>query len=137
MPATRTPLRGLCRAHVICDRAYAAGSDQATDVEHLGLLDRATELPPDLGHVEVSGRQPGVRCDDPVESGRVLSNQAESDQPAPILADEGDLAQVEVVKDQFASPVDQPGVGIVRLMDRFVGAAETDQDGSPRSIITR
>ena len=67
----------------------------------------------------------------------MLSNHAESDQAAPILADEGDLAQVEVVEDQFASPVDQPGVGMVRLMDRSVGAAETDQDDTPGNTMTR
>ena len=59
----------------------------------------------------------------------MLGDQAQPDQSAPVLADQGDLAQVEVVEDQFPGPLDQPGVGVVDLVDRFVGAAEADQVG--------
>ena len=67
----------------------------------------------------------------------MLGEQAKPDQPAPVLADQGDVAQVEVVEDQLAGPLDQPGVGVVGLVDRFVGAAETDQVGhhAPNPIL--
>ena len=97
------------------------------DVEHLGLLDRATELPPHLGYVEVSGRQPGLRCHDPVEAVRVLSNQAESDQPAPILADVVTSRRSKWSKTSSRIQSTDQGVVTIRLMDRLVRAAETDQ----------
>ena len=56
--------------------------------------------PPDLGHVEVSGREAGVGGHDAREPVGVLGHQPQPEQPAPVLSDEGDVAQVEVVHDQ-------------------------------------
>ena len=85
--ARRTP-RGPRRP---CPRTQP-GRHQPADVEHLGLLDRVVELPPDLGHVEVAGRQPGVGRDHPGEPVGVLGDQPQPDQPAPVLADQRHVA---------------------------------------------
>ena len=46
--------------------------------------------------VLVAGREERVRGDDPGEAVRVLGDEAEADEPAPVLAHEGDVAEVEL-----------------------------------------
>ena len=82
---------------------------------------------PDLGHVDVAGRQAGVRGDDAGEAVGVLGGQPQPDQPAPVLPDERDAAQVEHVEGERAHPFDVPRVAVVRDLGGLVRAAEPDQ----------
>ena len=91
--------RVVRRPDLVGHPAHAAGGDQPADVEHLGLLDRVAEHPPDLRHVEVAGREAGVGRDHAREPVGVLGHQPQPEQPAPVLADQGHVAQVEVVED--------------------------------------
>ena len=68
------------------------------------------------------------------EAVRVLGDQPQPDQPAPVLADQGDAAQVEDVEGQRAHPLDVAGVGVV-LAARSAcrsGRIRPDRDRSTR-----
>ena len=59
---TRSYLEGLVRERCVIRRAIAVREpvsatrgDETAHVEHLGALHCATEVPPDLGYVEVTG----------------------------------------------------------------------------------
>ena len=80
----------------------------------------------------IAGGQAGVGRDDAREPLRVLGRQPQPDQPAPVLADEGDLAQVEDVEHQGPHPLDVAGVAVVLDAGRLVRAAEADQVGRDR-----
>src|SRR5262249_49987137 len=56
----------------------------------------------------------------------VLGGDAEADQPAPVLADEGDVAEIELL-DRGPDPVDVALVGVVLTPGRLVRSAEADQ----------
>ena len=58
----------------------------------------------------------------------MLGDESEPDEPAPVLADEGDLAEVETLE-HGTHPVDVALVGVVVGRGRFVGAAEADEIG--------
>ena len=58
--------------------------------------------------------QPGVRRHHAREPVGVLGHQAQPDQPAPVLADQRHLVQVEVVEGQLAHPLDVPRERVVR-----------------------
>ena len=77
--------------------------------------------------------EPGVGRDDAGEPVGVLGDQPQPDQPAPVLADQGHLAQVEVVEGQLAGPLDVPGVGVVARRQRLVRPAEPDRGPAPRT----
>ena len=117
------------RPDLVGDPPHAAGGDQPADVEHLGILDRVAEHPPDLGHVEVAGREAGVGGHDAREPVGVLGHQSQPEQPAPVLAEQGHLVQVEVVQDQLTHPLDVAGEGVVRQCERLVRPPEPDHVG--------
>ena len=137
-PASASRGRPPCSSSVGNGASYAArtssaiprtqpAADQPADVEHLGRLDGVAEHPPDLRHVEVAGRQPGVRRDHAGEPVGMLGHQPQPDQPAPVLADQRHVAQVEVVEGELAHPLDVPRERVVRHRQRLVGPAEPDQ----------
>ena len=121
--------RVVRRPDVVGHPAHAAGGDQPADVEHLGLLDRVAEHPPDLRHVEVAGREAGVGGHDAREPVGVLGHQPQPEQPAPVLTEQRHLVQVEVVEGQLAHPLDVPGEGVVRQRERLVRPPEPDHVG--------
>jgi hypothetical protein len=52
---------------------------------------------------------------------------AQPDEPTPVLTEEHDLPQVELVEQGLCEPVDVPGVGVILHPGRLVGSAEPDQ----------
>ena len=79
--------------------------------------------------IGVAGRQEGVGRHDPGETLGVLAHQAQADQAAPVLADQGDPSQVEPVEEQLAHPLDVAGKGVVAALGGLVGAPEPHQVG--------
>jgi hypothetical protein len=75
----------------------------------------------------VAGGQAGVGGHHRGEPVGVLRDQAEPDQPAPVLSDQRDVVQVQLVEGQRADPLDVPGVAVVGDACRLVGAPEADQ----------
>ena len=59
----------------------------------------------------------------------MLADQAQADEPAPVLADQRDVGQVEPVEEQLAHPLDVTGEGVVGALGRLVRSAEADQVG--------
>src|SRR3546814_5417472 len=57
---------------------------------------------------------------------RECRHQAQADQPAPVLAEQGDVLEVEPGQ-PLAHPGDVPLVGVVAACGRLVGTPETDQ----------
>ena len=82
-----------------------------------------------VARVGVAGGQEGVGRDDPGEAVGVLADQAQADEPAPVLADQRDVAQVEPVEEQLAHPLDVAGEGVVGALGGLVRAPEADQVG--------
>jgi hypothetical protein len=64
----------------------------------------------------------------------VQRHQAQADQATPVLAEEGDAAQVEPVEQRLAHPLDVPGVGVVGLLRGLVAAADADQVGRDHPV---
>ena len=59
----------------------------------------------------------------------MLGHQAQPDQAAPVLANEGDAAQVEAFEEKGAHPVDVALVRVVLAAHRLVRAPEAHQVG--------
>ena len=59
----------------------------------------------------------------------ILGHQAKSDQPAPVLAHERDVAQVELTEKGSAHPLDMTRVRVRGAVGRLVGAAEAHEVG--------
>jgi hypothetical protein len=107
----------------------APGRDQPRDVElRRGRHDVAEPLP-DRGHRSQARGQPGVRGDDAREAVGVLGDEAQSDEPAPVLPHEHDVAQAQPLEERLPGPRDVPGVAVRGHGGGFVGAAEADQIG--------
>jgi hypothetical protein len=63
----------------------------------------------------------------------MLGEQAQPDQTAPVLADDGDAAQVQHVEGERAHPLDVPRVAVVAGFGGLVGAPEADEVGGDRA----
>jgi hypothetical protein len=87
---------------------------------------QAKKASPGIG---VARRQEGVGRHDAGEALGVLADQAQADQPAPVLAHQRDVGQVEPVEEQLAHPLDVAGEGVVGALGRLVRSAEADQVG--------
>lgn len=72
---------------------------------------------PHLGHGGIAGRQSGIRGYDAVEPLRMLGDQPQADEAAPVLADQSDLAQVEHVEREPPKAGRGAGCG-VELLDQ-------------------
>ena len=57
----------------------------------------------------------------------MLTDEAQADEAAPVLADQGDVAEVEPVEQELAHPLDVAGERVVAAFGGLVGAAEADQ----------
>ena len=79
--------------------------------------------------VGVAGGQEGVGGDHPGEAVGVLAHEAQADEPAPVLAHQRDVAQVEPVEEELAHPLDVAGERVVAALGRLVRAPEADQVG--------
>ncbi|MCH7511385.1 MAG: hypothetical protein IIB19_03350 [Chloroflexi bacterium] len=56
----------------------------------------------------------------------MLRDDAQADDAAPVVHDEGDVAQVEFFDDGLAHPLDVLGDGVVSHFVGLVGASEAD-----------
>jgi hypothetical protein len=108
-------------------RAHAAGLDEPADIELGRTLNGLAERPPDLGHRQIPGGQPGVGDDDAGEAIPMFCGKPKADQATPVLADERHLAQVKHIERQGAHPLHVSGVGVILDPGGLVGAAEPDQ----------
>src|SRR5207302_2313903 len=115
------------------ERADAAALDDATDVEAWRLLRVAPPSVEGGTGVVVAGGQEGVGGDHAREAVGHVGNQAQPDQPAPVLADQGDVVEVQGV-DGGAHPVDVALIGVVLAVGGLVAAAEADQVGSDSAV---
>ncbi len=66
------------------------------------------------------------------ETVRVLADQAQPDQTAPVLTHQRDPGQVEVIEQHGPHPFDVARVGVVAALRRLVRAAEPDEVGGDR-----
>ena len=98
-------------------------------MEHRCLLRVPLPREKGIAHLLVARGQPGVRGDHPREAIGVLGHQSQPDEAAPVLPDEGEVAQVELVEQGRAHPLDVPGIGVVVLRVGLVGATEADEVG--------
>ena len=110
----------------------AAGRDQPADVERARRVSTArAELPPDRRASSTSpvGR-PVFAATTRGEPVGVLGDQAQPDQPAPVLADQRHVAQVEHVEAPARAPTRRAGRSVWSAgRGRLVRAAEADQVG--------
>ena len=110
----------------------AACGDEPSDVQVGRGLHRLPESPPHSRHGDVARGKAGVGHDDTGEPVGMLSDQAQPEESAPVLAEVGDLAQVQRVEQGLPQPRDVPGIGVVRPLGRLVGPAEPDEVGRER-----
>ena len=80
-----------------------------------------------LARVGVPGRQERVGRHHPGEPLGVLAHQTQADEPAPVLADQRHVPQVEAVEEELAHPLDVAGERVVRTLARLVRPPEADQ----------
>ena len=114
-------------------RGLAAGCDQPRHVQRRRGSHHFAEPQPDLGHLLVAGGQPGVGRDHAGEPVRVLGDQPQPDQAAPVLPDQGYPAQVQRVEGERPDPLHVPRVAVVADLGRLVRPAEPDQVGGDRA----
>ena len=87
------------------------------------LLGEALPVQERLGRGAVTGRQAGVGDDQPANRSGMAVGETQADEPAPVLAHEGDVGEVERFE-PLGHPGDVRGVGVVRLRRR---ACRTDR----------
>ena len=74
----------------------------------------------------------GVHDHEPRDPVGVLDGEAQADRPAPVLDDDGEVAQVELL-DEPRDRADVEVVGVVLEPERLVGAAEAEVVGRDRA----
>jgi hypothetical protein len=84
---------------------------------------------PLLTHRPAAVGQAGVRRAHRREAVGVLGHQPQAEQPTPVLAEQRDVGEVEPVEERRPQPLDVPGVGVCRVVDRLVRPAEPDEVG--------
>ena len=77
----------------------------------------------------VAGGEAGVGRHHPAEALGVLGHEPQTDEAAPVLADEGDVGQLELVEEGGTHPFDVTGVGVVVATGGLVGSTEADEVG--------
>src|SRR3546814_15371745 len=112
---TLVPYTTLCRSHDPADR------------EGLGRAGEGLPRQERLVGRTLAGRHAPVADDDPGEALRLGGHQAKADEAAPVLPEEGDVAQVELAEEHVAHPVDLALVGVVALLRRLVRPPEAPQ----------
>ena len=133
-PSTRAPARARCRpprprrssaARPRCGRACRDRSRCRRGARQSRKRSHSSEggRPPPMPVFMITSRR------DPVG---VLDGEAEADRAAPVLDDDGRVAQVELLDE----PGDRGGVEVVRVVlepERLVGAAEAEVVGRDRA----
>jgi hypothetical protein len=107
-------------------RGAPAGDDPAHG-EVLGLLREPLPGQEGLAGRAVAGGQTRVADGHPGEAVRLPGDEAQADETAPVLAEEGDVPQIEPVEEGLAHPLDVAGVGVVGALRGLVAAAEADE----------
>jgi len=113
--------------HLRRQRRPAAGLHQPGNAQRGRCPDDLTEPQPDLGHRLVAGGQPGVGGHHAREPAGVLGHQPQPDQPAPVLPDERQPAQVKLAEGESTDPLHVPFVRVVRYVGGLVRPAEPDE----------
>ena len=108
--------------------------DQESDVEHRGLLRELLPGHEGVARRPVTGGKAGVPDRHPGVPVGVEREHPQSDEPAPVLPEERDVTQVEVIEQQLAHPLDVAGVGVVALLGRLVAAPESHQVGGDHPV---
>ncbi len=108
-------------------RRLAAGLHQPRHAQRGRGPDDLTEAQPDLGHRVVPGGQPGVGRDHPGEPVRMFRHQAQADQAAPVLPDDGQAAQVKMIKRERPDPLHVTREAVIADVGWLVRPAEPGQ----------
>src|SRR5664280_2775651 len=107
----------------------APGVDDDAGGEWVHLLGEREPGQERLTRDGIAGGEVGVGRYDPGEPVRVLGNQPQPDEAAPVLADQGHLGQLEVVEEEAPHPLHVAGEGVLGARCRFVRAAEAHEVG--------
>jgi hypothetical protein len=83
-----------------------------------------------------AGRQPGITSDYTRKTFGKARHQPQADQPAPVLAEQRDVLQVEG-EQPFADPVDMTFERIIGPRRRLVRLAEADEIGGQHAMAAR
>ena len=131
----RSGLRGDARERRVVGRgdlvagvAVAAAADQEADREVLGALDEGGERLPVVVHRRRAVEHAAVEDHEARDALGVLDGQAQPDRAAPVVDDEGGVADVEVLE-QRRRRRHVAVVGVPPALHRLVGAAEADEVG--------
>ena len=122
--------RGVVRVHDFGRHPSRTGSfDEHRHRQVLGALDEISECVPCLAHLLATGEQSGVHDHEPRDPVRVLDREAKADRSAPVVHDDGRVAQVEAGQ-QPLHRLDVAVVGVPRHVGRLVRPAEPRQVGN-------
>jgi len=101
----------------------AGASHQEADRKILGALHEVPKRSPGIGHLLMSGEQPGVENHDPRDSLGMLGGQPKTDRTAPVVHHDRAVAYVELLE-QRRHGLGVPVVAVPGKVYRLVGAAE-------------
>ena len=107
----------------------APAPDDAAGGELVDLLGELLPGEERIPRIRVARGQEGVGRNDAGEPIGVLADEAQADEPAPVLAHERDGTQIEPIEEQLAHPFDMAGERVVDAFGRLVRAPEPDQVG--------
>ena len=111
----------------------AAAAHQEADRQVLGALDEGRERLPGVVHRRRAGEHAAVEDHQPRHALGVLDRQAQADRPAPVVHDEGRVAQVEVLE-QRRGHLHVAVVGVPAALHRLVRAPEADEVGEHDAV---
>ena len=93
--------RVVRRDHVGAESFGAATRDDVADVQRRRRLAEVLPRLEGLAHTLVAGGQSAVADRHASESFRVLPHEAQTDQAAPVLAEERDVVKDQVIEEEF------------------------------------
>ena len=114
---------------VVAGIGVAGAAHEEADREVLRALDEVAERDPGVGHALVAGEEAGVdgstSAGDPVRRARPRARSPIG--PAPVVDDDGRVAEVELARRSARERRRVPVVGVPVEVDRLVGAAEAGE----------
>ena len=121
--------RVVGRDHLGREVGHASAAHDASHGQRGHLLGEFLPGQEGLAHVQVAGGQAGVGRHHPPEPVGMLGHEAQADEATPVLADEGDVGQLELVEERGAHPLHVAGIGVVATRAGLVRATEAHQVG--------
>ena len=126
------PRRAVGVLDLVAHRLHGRDAHElAGDQVRADAADEVAEAQPLVGR-RPAAADAGVHDHEPLDAVGVLDGEAEADRPAPVLDDDREVSQVELLDE----PRDRAGVevvGVVLPAERLVGAAEAEVVGRDRA----